>query len=284
MRRRQEQSGGAGSINAQAGRDVVLNGITASEAIDIADGVFWKNFLTMGGTAEQALRERVERFVRDFVGRLQAENPTGLGSMGDPDMLRTLYVAEEGYACSGEDDLEEALIDLLVDRAGQTERDLKTHILNQAVATLPKLTKQQRAALAIIFFTKNSRYAGPFDLASYYAYVANFLVPFMDLISEKTSDLRYMQYTRVGSISLSQITLEMTFHNSAYGFFVSGFTREGAIAAERLPNPVAHVDWMPFLDDSDIFMPCIRNSEKLQIKARSLSDVQELADEKNIPP
>ena len=203
--------------------------------------------------------------------------------MGDPDMLRTLFAAEEGYACSGEDDLEEALIDLLVDRAGQTERDLKTHVLNQAVATLPKLTVQQRAALAIIFFTKNSRYVGPFDLVSYYDYVDNFLVPFVDLIPEKGSDFGYMQYTGVGSISLGHITLEMAFYNSAYGFFMNGFTLEGRDASHSLPNPVAAATWVPFLADPDIFIPCIRDSEKLQINARSLSDVQELADAKNIP-
>ena len=60
VQRKQEQSGGAGSVNAQAGRDVVIHGITASEAIEIADGVFWKNFLTLGGAAEGILRERVE--------------------------------------------------------------------------------------------------------------------------------------------------------------------------------------------------------------------------------
>jgi hypothetical protein len=283
VRPNQEQSGGDGSFNAQAGRDVVVNGITASEAIDIADGVFWKNFLTMGGAAERVLRDRVERFVRDFVGRLQAENPAGLGSMSDPDILRTLFAAEEGYACSGEDDLEEALIDLLVDRAGQTERDLKTLVLNQAVSTVPKLTKQQRAALAVLFFTDVAWYDGPFDLTSYCAYVADFLVPFVELLPEKSSDLGYMQYTGVGWLAAGSVTLESTFYNSEYGFFTNGFVPEGTDAAHGLPNPIAEPGWVPFLADPDIFIPCVRNSEKLQINARSLSDVQQLAHAKNIP-
>lgn len=272
MPRNQEQSGGAGSTNFQAGRDVVVNGITAAEAIDIADGVFWKNFLTMEGAAEQVLRERVERFIRDFVATLEAENPAGLNSMADPDMLKALYTGQEGYACSGEDDLEGALIDLLVDRAGQEERDLKTHILNQAIATVPKLTKQQRAALVVIFFVNHSRYVGPFDLSEFYQYVSDYLAPFVDEIPGKYADFAYMQYTGVGSVNITTTVLEEALYAQAYGFLVKGFARQAAA-----------VPWTPFLDDSDVFIPCLREPGNLQIKARSRSELQELASAKDIP-
>jgi hypothetical protein len=273
MRARQEQSGGADSVNIQAGNNAVVHvGITATEAIEIADGIFWKNFLTMGGTAEAVLRERVERFVRDFVSSLQRENPIGLESMRDPDMLRALYAAQEGYACSGEDDLEQTLIDLLVDRAGQEERDLTTHVLNQAISTVPKLTIQQRAALAIIFFIRCSRFVGPLELAAFYKYVRDYLAPFIDSMPQKRGDYLYMQYTGVGSMSLGSIELEKSFYESAFGYFANGFTRE-----------VAALPWQDRLDDPEIFMPCLRDSSKLQIRARSISEVEELGEKKNLP-
>jgi hypothetical protein len=270
--RRQKQSGGTGSTNAQAGRDIIISGITAADAIDIAENVFWKNFLTMGGAAEQVLRERVERFARDFVDRLQAENPAGLSSMADPDMLRALYTAQEGYACSGDNDLEDALIDLLVDRAGQEEQNLKTLVLNQAIATVPKLTKQQRAALAVIFFVKYSRYTGQLDLSHFYDYTNQFLVPFVNQMSVTYSDFGYMQYAGVGSISLGSTILSENFYIQAYGYFVKGFKREEAA-----------MPWTPFLGDPEIFIPCIRDCCKLQINARSLSEVEELAAANHVP-
>lgn len=272
MRPRQEQSGGSDSVNIQAGKGVTIHvGITASEAREIALDVFNSNFLTLRGVAEEVARDRAEGITRQFLEALQVRNPAGLGSMGDPDMLRTLYAAQEGYACSGEDDLEEALIDMLVDRAGQGERDLKTHVLNQAIATLPKLTKDQRSALVITFFVKNSRYTGPLDLSSFYDYVATYLAPFVDEIPERYADYGYMQYTGVGSISLGSTKLEQAFYNSAFGYFANGFTPE-----------VAAAPWTPFLDDPEVFMTCLRDPQKLQIKARSLSEVNELAEVKNI--
>jgi hypothetical protein len=272
MRPNQEQSGGDGAVNAQAGRDVVVNGITASDALEIADSVFWKNFLTLGGAAEDVLRVRVERIVHDFVGKLQAENPAGLNSMADPDMLKAIYAAQEGYACSGEEDLEKALIDLLVDRAGQTERDFKTHVLNQAIVTLPKLTSQQRAATAVLFFVNNSRYVGPLNLASFYSYIRGFLVPFVDSIPIVGSDIGYMQYTGVGSLSITSQGLEVAFASQACGYFSHGFTED-----------VAAATWLPHLSDSDIFIPCIRDSAKTQINARSQSEIEQLAEKKDFP-
>jgi hypothetical protein len=190
---------GSHSTNLQAGRDIVC-GVSATEARQIALDVYDANFLKLAGVADDVARDRAERITREFVETLQARNPSGLANMGDPDMLRALYAAQEGYACSGEDDLEKALVDLLVDRAGQTERDLKTHVLNQAIATLPKLTMKQRAAVTVVFCVKNTRYNGPFNLSDFYHYLTRYLVPFVADIPDNSADFGYMEYTGVGSV------------------------------------------------------------------------------------
>jgi hypothetical protein len=170
VRPSQDLSGGPDSTNLQAGRDIVY-GVAAAEARKIALDVYNANYMKLAGIAEDTARDRAERITREFIETLKERNPAGLASMSDPDMLRTLYAAQEGYSCSGEDDLEAALIDLLVDRAGQAEPDLKTHVLNQAIATLPKLTKKQRAAATVIFSVRHTQYAGPFDLSAFYDYL-----------------------------------------------------------------------------------------------------------------
>jgi hypothetical protein len=271
--RSQDQSGGPDSTNLQAGRDIVYNGVTAIEARQIALDVYDANFLKLAGVAEDVARGRAERITREFVDTLQVRNPAGLTSMGDPDMLRALYAAQEEYACSGEDDLEEALIDLLVDRAGEPERGLKTHVLNQAIVTLPKLTKHQRGAVTVVFSVKYTRYLGPFDLSAFYDYLAHFLAPFVNELPENAADFGYMEYTGVGSVAAFQpVRLGEAYYEQAYGYFSKGFTRE-----------TASEPWKPFLDDPDIFMPCLRDPQKLQIKARSMTEVRDLAKAKNIP-
>lgn len=286
MRRSQDLSAGNHSTNlqgerdvfqagqdiVQAGRDVVLVGITYDQARQIALDVFEANFLRLVGVAQDVARDRAERIVRDFADKLQAQDPNGLESMRDPDMLRSLYAAQEGYACSGEADLEKSLVDLLVDRAGQVERDTKTHVLNQAIATLPRLTKSQRAALCAIFIVRHTRFVGPFEMPAFYGYMAECLVPFVDEVPDKMTDYGYMQSMGVGATSLGSITIEAALYEHSYGYFSKGFTREQAAAP-----------WVAFLDDPDIFMPCLRDRQKLQIRARSLAEVRELAAKKDVP-
>ncbi len=164
-------------------------------------------------------------------------------------------------------------------RAGQEERDLKTHVLNQAISTLPKLTSQQRAALVVVFFVRNSRFVGPLELATYYQYVTDYLGPFVESMSEKRSDTLYMQYTGVGSISIASITLDMAFYESAFGYFSNGFLR----GVEGLPLAVTPSPWVAHIDDPEIFMPCLRDPSKLQLRARSTGDVAELARKNSLP-
>jgi hypothetical protein len=110
--RKQDQSGGVGSTNIQAGQNAVIHvGITATEARAIALDVFKANFLTISGVAEQTVRDRVEEITNEYLEQLQSKNPAALANVQDPDILQYIYNAQKGYACSGEEDLEVTLID-----------------------------------------------------------------------------------------------------------------------------------------------------------------------------
>lgn len=265
--RRQEQSGGDDSLNVQAGQDAtVYVGVTASEARDIALDVFRANFLELRGIAEEVARDRAERITREFIDALQARNPAGLASIQDPDMQLSIYNAQKGYACSGDEDLEAALVDLLVERAGQKSRDLKTLVLNQAIECLPRLTAGQRKAIAVVFLVRYVRYAGPLSLPHFYAYLAIHLAPFCDIAMNKHADYRYLQSVGIyGPLPSTSPELEKIFWHNSCGFFTTGFT------LDEIPEEARSLD-----DDRSVIVPCIRNSEKLQVNAVSFDDIKNL--------
>jgi len=111
MTRSQDLSGGNNSTNLQAGRDVVQFGLTYDQARQVTLDVFEANFLRMVGAAGDLVRERVEQFIREYLDKLQAVNPSALNGVQDPDILKSIYVAQEGFARSGEEDLEKVLVD-----------------------------------------------------------------------------------------------------------------------------------------------------------------------------
>jgi hypothetical protein len=268
-RRRQEQSGGAGSTNYQAGRDIVQSGISASEARAIALDIYKSNALELRGIAESIVADRVESLTYKLANRLQ-QSPQLLSSMGDPDMLSVVFAAQEGFARSGEEDLEAALVDLLVDRAGQQQRDLKTLVLNGAIETLPKLTSLQRKALAVCFLFGHVSYGELESLDQFYSTMAQWK-PILDIGAIKRADLQYMEAAGVGSLGMSTPLLGMTFAGNMRGFYTRGFNRDD------IPDVLRSLK-----DDQEVFVRCLRNSEKLQVNAVSARRVAELQDRKSI--
>ena len=198
MPRSQDLSGGQGSTNLQAGNDIVINtGVTVTEARCIALDIFKSNFLAMTGVAEQTVRERVEKITNEYLEQLEKRNPSLLATVQDPDMLQSIYSAQKGYACSGEEDLESALIGLLIERSEQTGRNLETLVLNQAIECLPKLTIGQRKAITISFLVHHTRYVGPLALPALYQCLTSNFAPFAKIPSNTAADYRYLQLVDV---------------------------------------------------------------------------------------
>jgi hypothetical protein len=221
--RGQRQSGGDASANIQAGHDVVIHkGLSAEEARSIALDVFHANFLKLRDVAEEVAVARAEKITRDFLDQLLQRQPDGLGQMQDPDVLQAVFNAQSGYVRSGDEDLEQALIDLLVDRAGQEVRDIKAVVLNEAIATLPKLTADQRSAIAVCFLVRYTMYSGPLELPAFYAYLDQNLAPLADEPPRRKSAYQHIQYTGTGSLSAFTVYLENVFSESAKGFFTRG--------------------------------------------------------------
>jgi hypothetical protein len=257
-------------MNYQAGRDIVYVGVSAAEAREIALDVYKANFLTLSGVAERVAGDRAESITHEFLDRLQRENADWLSSMADPDMLSVVFTAQSGYARSGEPDLEQALVDLLVDRAGQQERDLKALVLNEAIGTLPKLTSVQRRALAVCFLFRYVGYVGLDSLDDFYSQMGHWR-PVLDIGSLKRADLQYLQAAGAGSSSMSSPPLGMLLAENALGFYTTGFT------AEDIPE-VLRV----FTDDQDVFVACLRDPGKLQVNAGSTRGVSDLEERKSI--
>jgi len=180
MPRRQRQKSGRDSMNVQVGRDLTIqgDGLTADDVRDIALSLFQQNFLELRGLAEDVARGRAEKITTDFLRALEERAPLALGSASDPDMQRAIFEAQREYACSGDNDLEAVLVDLLVDRASEPGRETRTIVLNEAITAAPKLTQQQRRAIAVCFLVKYTRWTGRADVVTFYEqYIRGNLLP-----------------------------------------------------------------------------------------------------------
>ncbi|MEN3787533.1 LPO_1073/Vpar_1526 family protein [Aeromonas veronii] len=154
----QKQQGGDSSTNLQ-GQSIVINqGISYSDARDIALDVYKLNFLKLSQDAAELARSRAEEITDSFLKELQATNEAALIQMKQPAMQAALFEAQKQYAKSGDEELEHMLVDILVQRASTPERNTKQIVLDEALEVACKLTNEQLNILSLNFaLTRLSR-------------------------------------------------------------------------------------------------------------------------------
>lgn len=269
---KQSQKGGDGSTNIQAGELTIVQGMTYTEVREVALDVFKANFYQLTGEAKQIAAERAEQITEAFLNKLQNENPDGFKKAQDPDFQHALFTVQKEHARTGDEDLADLLVDLLVDRSKQEKRDILQIVLNESLSVAPKLTDDQLAALAIIFFTKYTQNQG---IGNHEMLADNFDIfakPFVSKLSKNQACYQHLEFSGCGSISMGTNSLPSIYGSIYQGLFLKGFDKE-EIEKRNISIGL----------DSRFFIPCLNDENKLQVRANRLEGLSEYMDEQNIP-
>lgn len=256
----QTQTVAAGGTAIQAGGSVAVSnfGLSYSEVRDVALDVFRANFYQLAGVAAETASVRAQEITESFLSKLEKENPSGISKSNDPDFQYALFTAQREYARCGDKELEALLVDLLVDRSKQEQRDILQIVLNESLNTAPKLTGGQLAALALVFLFKYTQNFGIGNHEMLGDYLDKQAAPFVSKASKGQSSYQHMEFTGCGSIGMGQLTLESILGNTYQGQFQKGFD-ESEIAARNISIG----------NDIRFFIPCFNETTKLQVRANS---------------
>jgi hypothetical protein len=252
-----EQQANKNSVSLQAQtQEVTINqGISYTEAKEIAHDVFNANFLRVSKVAHQEAQERFEEFTNKFLDEIKKKNDGKFYTMSTPSMQASLYEAQKEYAKSGDKDLADILIGLLVEREGIIERNLQQIVLSESIEVASKLTLQQLDALTLAFLLRMSKSSVPRNLDKLDKYLTTDIKPFIPSLSKENSFYQHFDYCGCASISLASRTLEAGFRQIYKGLFSKGFTLEEFITQ------------VPIENGHELYtMPCLHDTSKLQIR------------------
>ncbi|APW42605.1 LPO_1073/Vpar_1526 family protein [Rhodoferax saidenbachensis] len=259
----QEVGNGATAIQATGNVTVVNVGVSSSEARQIALDVAKATFYELTGVAKDIASVRAEEITDQVIRKLEKDFPAGLQKAKDPDFQFALNTVQKEYVRSGDKDLGDLLVDLLVDRSKQDQRDILQIVLNESLATAPKLTETHLAALAVIFlfkYTQNQK-IGNHDILG--AYLDDHLLPFVSKISKNYAGYQHLEFSGCGSIGVGEHSLEAIFGNIYQGQFCKGFD-QSEVANRAISVGI----------DPRFFIHCINDRTKLQINANSKEDLE----------
>ncbi len=155
---KQEQSVEGGSVAIQAGRDVVVTGLTVADVKEVCLLVFRENFPRLREEARLAAEQYALGFAATLEARLVADAASiNLGKCAEPDVQAAINDAVQACARKGQAAHPDLLSKLISERVAVTSDDYKDLVLCEAVKVVPKLTGPQIALLSFHHFVASVR-------------------------------------------------------------------------------------------------------------------------------
>lgn len=223
-----EQESGKNSTNLQIGGNLNI-GISATEARQIALDIFKANSYEFSEKAAKKALERVEEITDEFIHKFYSQIPHLENKLEEPSVQSSIFTTQKEFAKSGNTDLKEQLLDLLIQRINSDERSLKQIVLDEAIILLPKLTKDQINLLTLIFSAIYFNHRDILNLEQFNDYINNKLVIFHPKIKTSYSFFTHLQYTGCCTILSEGSTykpLKQIFQSRYKALFTKGFTQQ----------------------------------------------------------
>jgi hypothetical protein len=257
----QKQSSGDDSTNLQAGGSITIvnAGLTVEEATELALGLIRPEFELLKNEAKELAVKRAEEMVtRRLLPRLVSEHREGIGTFADPDVQYALAAAERSYARTGDSEMADILVDILIDRTRQIDRTVLQISLNEALDVASKLTTDQFALLSLVWMLKYTRTDTIRDLGSLSVYIKAEIVPYIPSLRTTLATFQHLEYAGCGSMIAGGESIEQTFLRTYPGIFRQGFTEE-ALTNALLSELAENV--------RQLLVPCLHNPDLLQVDA-----------------
>jgi len=206
--KKQEMHSGDSSHNYQAKGDINVNGLTFDQAERLFMSMFKANFFDLQEEAMEIAERRAEEITNKYIEAIIKENTDLIEKTKSPDIRYDIYEAQKSYARSGDTNLRNLLVDLLLERTKKDDNTIVSIVLNEAISVAPKLTPNQIEILVIIFVIKHINFNSPaIDIDSYY-YM--FIEPYNFCLDNfrKRIDFSHLEYTSCISISMGEFSFE----------------------------------------------------------------------------
>lgn len=265
-----KQAGGEKSTNLQGHNLNIYNGISYSDAKEIFNDLFRVNFLELKNEAADVAQQRAEEITSKFLDYLLSKSPESLGEFKEPAMQDALFTAQKEFAKSGDSDLGDLLVDILVDRAQTNTRNMLQLVLNESLKIAPSLTVEQLDTLSLNFILIRTRATQITDFNAFVQMIQTEIEPFVDNMLSDGDQYNYLEFQRCGHVRTGNYgNLETNWIESYGGLFSKGSSLEAieTILGEKNKYPSL---LMPCLHDKSLFQVSVVNDEVLMQRMNDL--------------
>jgi hypothetical protein len=168
----QEQSAGAESQLLQAGRDIIVSGLSAADVVEITRREVARVVEELTLSAKTVAEERVQALGNRILERFAA-TPEHLSAFGDPDFQFSLNDAGRSAASNDDVHTEDLLVDLLANRAEAGNTSRVRLATSQAIRAADKLSVETLNGLTALWSLSFLTATAPDNVAAHAASARN---------------------------------------------------------------------------------------------------------------
>ena len=265
----QKIEAGDNSRNIQV-RGNLTYGISYTEARQIALDVFNANCQKLMSEAAQTAKIRANEIIDDFIKRLFEQQPELSYKLKEPSIQYSAYSVIKNYVKTGDVDLKENLLRMLMQRMRADDRSMEQIVLDEAIEILPKLTQDIINIVTLVFSAVYLNH-DIYSLDTFKNFINNQLMIFYP---DRTSDSMYthLQYTGCSTFLAEGATYKpfpSIIKNRYGGLFNKGFSKE-------ILEQTISIDYEQM---APIVITCQQNATLLQFNAIDDSVLEEVIKE-----
>jgi len=250
----QKQAGGDSSVNLQAQNIIINTGASPEQVREIVNEVFKENFIKMRSDAAEIAKARAQEITEKVLDKIKDAEHL-LNEFKKPGMQDSFFNAQKEYAKSGDKNLADLLVDVLVDRANQTDRNVMQIILDESIHIASKLTAGHFDILTLSFLLTMVMSKGVRSVESLEEYITKTLLPFSEELKQEGHKYKYLEFVGCGHARAgSHGSLEKRIATTYQGLFQKGKTME------ELKAELGDADF-----NDSFFVPSIHEESKIQI-------------------
>jgi hypothetical protein len=183
------------------------------------------DFVKYTGQANEQALIVGQRLLTEFIEQLAAKAPENIDSIKTVSMQQAILNAQTSAAVSGDEELTQTLVDILIDKSGSEPRSFKGVVLTEALQVAGKLTADQVNLLTALVVITRSIAHGLSTVDSVLDNIDSSCRFLYGNIPTSDSAVQYMEYTGVGGIErLVGGTMAEVLVQVYDGIFTQGFT------------------------------------------------------------
>ena len=141
-------------VNQAQGNIIIHNGITAETAMEICRCVVKSELAIYTQQANETAYKRLDEISEKTIDRISSLKQDLLQRFNEPAIQMALNETFKSHIAAGDEELEDDLIDLMIERLNVQDRTTEQAIIDEARRIIPKLSPATIALLTVIVFSK----------------------------------------------------------------------------------------------------------------------------------